>query len=217
MPQQALIKLLLQKEALQFGDFTLKSGRKSPYFFNLGKLNDAESLNLLGKQYAQTILDNNLACDGLFGPAYKGIPLACFTASQLQTHHNHTTRLTFNRKEIKSHGEGGNLVGAPPEGNLIIIDDVMTQGTAVSEAIELIKTFPKAKLTGIIVALDRQERLDHGPAATQMVAKIHQVPVHALITMQTLIEHLPQTLSETQQQAMRSYQARYCHTTQTSS
>jgi orotate phosphoribosyltransferase len=207
MHHQELVHCLLKKKALTFGDFTLKSGRESPYFFNLGALNDATSLLLLGSLYAKTIVEKKLPCTNLFGPAYKGIPLACFTATELLKHHQLNVSLTFNRKERKTHGEGGTLIGAPPQGKIIIIDDVITQGTAISQAIELIKKHPKATLAGIIVALDRQEYLDDGRPTTPTLAKKYHVPILSLLTINTLIQCLPPQ----QQQAMFHYQQKYCH------
>ena len=137
--QREFIQLALNNQVLRFGSFTLKSGRQSPYFFNAGLFNSGKALAKLGQYYAQAIVDSGIEFDVLFGPAYKGIPLAAACSIALAEHHNINTPYAFNRKEAKAHGEGGNIVGAPLEGRILIIDDVMTAGTAIRESMEIIK------------------------------------------------------------------------------
>ncbi|ECF0472367.1 orotate phosphoribosyltransferase, partial [Salmonella enterica subsp. enterica] len=155
--QRHFIELALAKNVLKFGEFTLKSGRVSPYFFNAGLFNTGRDLALLGQFYAQTLIDNHVPCDVLFGPAYKGIPIATTTAVALVEHHGMDVPYCFNRKEAKDHGEGGTLVGSPLTGNVVIVDDVITAGTAIRESMEIIKQHD-ATLSGVLLSLDRQEK-----------------------------------------------------------
>jgi orotate phosphoribosyltransferase len=187
--QKEFIEMILAKQVLRFGDFTLKSGRTSPYFFNAGLINDGGSLARLGACYAQAIVDAGVAFDMLFGPAYKGIPLATATAVAFALHHRRNVPIAYNRKEAKAHGEGGTLVGAPLEGRVLIVDDVITAGTAVRESIGLIKG-AGAQPAGVVLALDRQER-GHGPlSAVQEIQSGHGIPVIRIITLDHLIEYL---------------------------
>ena len=155
--QKEFLQFALSQGVLRFGEFTLKSGRSSPYFFNAGLFNTGISLSRLGRYYAQTIVDSGVQFDVLFGPAYKGIPLAAATAVALADQHGKEVPYCFNRKEAKNHGEGGNLVGAPLEGHVLVIDDVITAGTAIREAMDIIVA-NGAKITGVVVALDRMEK-----------------------------------------------------------
>ncbi len=155
--EKEFIEMILAKQVLRFGDFTLKSGRTSPYFFNAGLINDGGSLARLGACYAEAILAAGIAFDMLFGPAYKGIPLATATAVAFAGNHRRNVPLAYNRKEVKAHGEGGTLVGSPLDGRVLIVDDVLTAGTAVRESVNLIKS-AGAKPAGVVLALDRQER-----------------------------------------------------------
>ena len=155
--QKQFIELVLARQVLRFGQFTLKSGRVSPYFFNAGLINDGDALGTIGACYAQSIVESGLPFDMLFGPAYKGIPLATAAAIALAAGHGRNVPVAFNRKEAKLHGEGGSLIGAPLAGRVLIVDDVITAGTAIRESIELIRA-AGAIPAGVVLALDRQER-----------------------------------------------------------
>lgn len=165
--QREFIEFALEKQVLKFGEFTLKSGRKSPYFFNAGLFNTGRDLARLGRFYAAALVDSGIEFDVLFGPAYKGIPIATTTAVALADHHDVDTPYCFNRKEAKDHGEGGNLVGSKLEGRVMLVDDVITAGTAIRESMELIQA-NKADLAGVLVAIDRQEK---GKATSQRFKK----------------------------------------------
>jgi orotate phosphoribosyltransferase len=187
--QKEFIEMILAKQVLRFGDFTLKSGRTSPYFFNAGLINDGGSLARLGACYAQAILDAGTAFDMLFGPAYKGIPLATATAVAFALHHRRNVPIAFNRKEAKAHGEGGALIGAPLEGRVLIVDDVITAGTAVRESVALIRA-AGAQPVGVVLALDRQERGLGALSAVQEIQANWGIPVIRIITLDHLIEYL---------------------------
>ena len=187
--QKEFIDLILDRDVLRFGEFTLKSGRASPYFFNAGLINDGDSLARLGACYAQAVIDAGTGFDMLFGPAYKGIPLATATAIALAEHHRRNVSVAFNRKEAKSHGEAGTLIGAPLAGRVLIVDDVITAGTAVRESIGLIRS-AGASPAGVLVALDRQERGQGELSAVQEVQTAFSIPVIRIITLDDLIEHL---------------------------
>ena len=187
--QKEFIEMILAKQVLRFGDFTLKSGRTSPYFFNAGLINDGGSLARLGASYAEAILDAGTAFDMLFGPAYKGIPLATATAVAFAVHHRRNVPLAYNRKEAKAHGEGGTLVGAPLEGRVLIVDDVLTAGTAVRESIGLIKA-AGATPAGVVLALDRQERGQGRQSAVQEIQAAYKIPVIRIIALEHLVEYL---------------------------
>ena len=187
--QKEFIEMILSKQVLRFGDFTLKSGRTSPYFFNAGLINDGGSLARLGACYAQAIVDAGIAFDMLFGPAYKGIPLATATAVAFAERHRRNVPLAYNRKEVKAHGEGGMLVGSPLDGSVLIIDDVLTAGTAVRESVNLIKA-AGAKPAGVVLALDRQERGLGAQSAVQEIQSTFGIPVIRIITLDHLIEYM---------------------------
>ena len=187
--QKEFIEMILSKQVLRFGDFTLKSGRTSPYFFNAGLINDGGSLARLGACYAQAIVDAGIAFDMLFGPAYKGIPLATATAVAFAERHRRNVPLAYNRKEVKAHGEGGMLVGSPLDGSVLIIDDVLTAGTAVRESVNLIKS-AGAKPAGVVLALDRQERGLGAQSAVQEIQSTFGIPVIRIITLDHLIEYM---------------------------
>jgi orotate phosphoribosyltransferase len=187
--QKEFIDLILDRGVLRFGEFTLKSGRASPYFFNAGLINDGESLRRLGACYAQALIDTGTGFDMLFGPAYKGIPLATATAIALAQQHRRNVPVAFNRKEAKSHGEAGTLIGAPLAGRVLIVDDVITAGTAVRESIGIIRS-AGASPAGVLVALDRQERGQGKLSAVQEVETAFGIPVIRIITLDDLIEHL---------------------------
>ncbi len=187
--QKEFIEMILSKQVLRFGDFTLKSGRTSPYFFNAGLINDGGSLARLGACYAQAIVDAGIAFDMFFGPAYKGIPLATATAVAFAERHRRNVPLAYNRKEVKAHGEGGMLVGSPLDGSVLIIDDVLTAGTAVRESVNLIKA-AGAKPAGVVLALDRQERGLGAQSAVQEIQSTFGIPVIRIITLDHLIEYM---------------------------
>ncbi len=159
--QQQFIKLSISKNALKFGEFKLKSGRVSPYFFNCGLFNDGESLRLIGEFYAKAIINYGLPFDMLYGPAYKGIPLVSTLAIALERINNRSVPYSFNRKETKDHGEGGIILGAPLSNDVLIVDDVITAGTSVRESVNIIQQ-ANAKAVGVVIALDRQEKGESG-------------------------------------------------------
>jgi len=187
--QRNFIEFLLKHKALSFGEFTLKSGRISPYFFNLGMFNSGASLAQLGEFYATTLLQSNLPHDVLYGPAYKGIPLVSATAIALANHHQKDTPYCFNRKEAKDHGEGKLIVGAALEGKVVMVDDVISAGTTVRETISLLENM-NANLTGIVIAFDRQERGEGEQSAVQETAQKYNVPVQSIITLQDVIAYM---------------------------
>src|SRR6266542_1370089 len=167
--QREFIEFSISQNILSFGSYTLKSGRQSPYFFNTGKFNTGESLSKVGKFYAETIESlHELVYDGIFGPSYKGIPLAASTVIALSETYNKNIPYSFNRKEIKDHGEGGNIIGSPLSGNILIIDDVITAGTAIRESFEIIVKCG-AKVAGVILAVDRQEKGTGDKSAVQQI------------------------------------------------
>ena len=204
----AFIGLCLELGALRFGEFKLKSGRSSPYFFNAGLFNSGRALAELGRHYAQAIKDARLSYDMLFGPAYKGIPLVTTTAIALADHHNRDAPWAFNRKEAKEHGEGGTIVGTPLTGRVLIIDDVITAGTAIREAVEIIRN-AGAIPVGVVIALDRQERGRSERSAIQEVEQDVGIPVTSIIRLEHLISHVEQQGDWAQLDALRRYRAEY--------
>ena len=186
--QQAFLDLVLDRSVLRFGEFTLKSGRQSPYFFNMGRIDSGRALAAVGDAYAATAQASGIAFDMLFGPAYKGIPLAAATAIALSRQHGRDVPWAYNRKEGKDHGEGGMLVGAPLAGRVLIVDDVITAGTAVRESLALIRA-TGAKVAGVLVALDRQERGQGEYSATQELARDHGVSVTAIVNLADLMDY----------------------------
>lgn len=187
--QRDFIEFALRLNVLRFGEFTLKSGRKSPYFFNAGLFNSGAALAKLGRFYAAAITDSRLQFDVLFGPAYKGIPIASATAVALAEQHGRDLPWCFNRKEAKDHGEGGSLVGAPLEGRVLIIDDVITAGTAIREVMDIIAKTP-ARPAAVMVALDRQEKGKGELSAIQEVERDYGIPVLSIINLSQLIAYL---------------------------
>ena len=187
--QKDFIEFALKNDVLRFGEFTLKSGRVSPYFFNAGLFNSGEALAKLGQYYAAAIKESGVKFDVLFGPAYKGIPLATTCAVALYEHQNTNIPYSFNRKEAKAHGEGGNIVGAPLEGDILIIDDVITAGTAIRESMDIIAA-ANAKPAGVIIALDRQEKGTGELSAIQEVEQQYAIPVLSIIKLEHLIIYL---------------------------
>lgn len=181
------LELAMKLGVLKFGEFTLKSGRKSPYFFNAGLFNTGQSVADLGQYYANTIVDSGIEFDMIFGPAYKGIPLATISAAALAEHYQINKPFSYNRKESKQHGEGGVIVGAPLNGKVLIIDDVITAGTAVKEAFNLIEN-SNAKIAGLIISLDRQEIGVSGKSAIQELEDNLNIPVVSIAKLDDLIE-----------------------------
>lgn len=193
--QRAFIESALAHQVLKFGEFTLKSGRQSPYFFNAGLFNTGRALAQLGRCYAEAIVHSDVQFDVLFGPAYKGIPIASATAVALADQHDRNVPWCFNRKEAKDHGEGGSLVGAPLQGQVLIVDDVITAGTAIREVMTIIDHSP-ATLGGVVVALDRQERGRGELSAIQEVERDFKVPVVSIIKLEHLVAFLAEKAAE---------------------
>jgi len=207
--KQIFIELAIKKQVLKFGEFTLKSGRKSPYFFNAGYFNSGEDLNILADCYANTLVDSEADFDMLFGPAYKGIPLAAVTALALNRNHQKSVGYCFNRKEKKDHGEGGSFVGAPLQGKVVIVDDVITAGTAIRESIDLIKQ-AGATPSGILIALDRQEKGKSELSAIQEIEREFSLPVYAIICLDDLVTYLSSHAELGKfKEAMLSYRTAY--------
>lgn len=207
--QKTFIELALKYQVLQFGEFTLKSGRVSPYFFNAGLFNSGLALAELGDCYAEAIIKSGVSFDVLFGPAYKGIPLAATTSVALAKQHALDKAYCFNRKEAKDHGEGGSLVGAPLKGKVLIVDDVMTAGTAARESIEIIKA-EGAEVAGICVAIDRQERGKSERSAIQEIEQDFNIPVVSIIQLDSILSYLEETGENPDTlEAMRKYQTEY--------
>ncbi len=210
--QLKFIELALARRALRFGQFTLKSGRESPYFFNAGLFSDGEAIAVLGRCYAAAISSSGLGFDMLFGPAYKGIALAASTAAALFDHHGRNVPYAFNRKEAKTHGEGGNLIGAPLAGRVLVIDDVVTAGTAVRESLELICS-AGAQPVGCVFALDRQERGRGELSATQEIEREHGLKCLSVLTLADLIAALSRpggpAVSAEELAALKAYRQRY--------
>ncbi|HEX7814546.1 orotate phosphoribosyltransferase [Dyella sp.] len=189
--QRDFIELTLQRDVLRFGEFTLKSGRLSPYFFNMGRIDSGAALAQLGRAYAAAAANSGVAFDMLFGPAYKGIALAAATAIALADHQQRDVPWAYNRKEAKDHGEGGTLVGAPLQGRVLIVDDVMTAGTAVRESLSLIRA-QGATPAGVLIALDRQERGQGHRSAAQEVTAEFDIPVIAITGLNDVLAYAGQ-------------------------
>jgi orotate phosphoribosyltransferase len=212
--QLAFIDLALRREALRFGKFTLKSGRESPYFFNAGLFSDGEAAHLLGGCYAAAVLHSGISFDMIFGPAYKGIALAAATAIALAAGHGRSVPYAFNRKEAKDHGEGGRIVGAPLKGRVLIVDDVITAGTAIRESLEIIRA-AGAQPVGVALALDRQERGSGALTAVQEVEQSHGLRCVSIVTLGELIEALSAPadgrarISAEQLTSLKAYRERY--------
>lgn len=207
--QREFIEFALEKEVLKFGEFTLKSGRKSPYFFNAGLFNTGRDLARLGRFYAAALADSGIEFDVLFGPAYKGIPIATTTAVALADHHDIDTPYCFNRKEAKDHGEGGNLVGSALEGRIMLVDDVITAGTAIRESMEIIKV-NGADLAGVLVAIDRQEKGKGELSAIQEVERDFGCAVISIVSLGDLVTYLKEKGNAAEHlDAVKAYRAEY--------
>ncbi len=206
--QSDFIQLAIDAKALSFGQYTLKSGRTSPYFFNAGKFQTGAAVAKLGKFYAQALIASGIKFDMLFGPAYKGIPLAALTVAALAEQHGLDLPFCYNRKEAKTHGEGGSLVGAPLQGRVVIIDDVITAGTAVREVLSIIQDHG-AEAAAIVVGLDRQER---GRGDLSAIAELEQetgTPVISIANLAHIMQFLASSGDETTLEDVRSYRNQY--------
>ncbi|MBV7315721.1 orotate phosphoribosyltransferase [Shewanella sp. NIFS-20-20] len=207
--QREFIEFALERQVLKFGEFTLKSGRQSPYFFNAGLFNTGRDLARLGRFYAAALMDAGIDYDLLFGPAYKGIPIATTTAVALAEHHDVDMPYCFNRKEKKDHGEGGSLVGSELTGKVMLVDDVITAGTAIRESMDIIQAH-EASLAGVLIALDRQEKGKGELSAIQEVERDYGCAVIAIITLGDLISYLSEKPGmETELAAVSRYRQQY--------
>lgn len=207
--QQEFLSFAIDLGVLRFGEFTLKSGRVSPYFFNAGLFNTGGALARLGKFYAQAIIDSGIEFDVLFGPAYKGIPLAAATAVALYEHHGKDVPYAFNRKEAKAHGEGGTIVGSPLEGRILVIDDVITAGTAIRESVEIIES-SGAELCGVVISLNRQERGKGALSAIQEVEQNYGIRVASIVALEDLVTFLESGAGQEEAlAAIRAYREEY--------
>lgn len=206
--QQRFIELALAQQALAFGEFTLKSGRVSPYFFNAGRFCSGAALLELGRCYAETLHNSGAQFDLLFGPAYKGIPLAATTACALADRFGRDVPYVYNRKEAKDHGEGGLLVGAPLRGRVMIVDDVITAGTAIRETVEIIRAHG-AEPAGVVIGLDRQERGRDVLSAIQEVERDYGIPVLSIIGLEHIVAFLQSGGDDELLARVRAYRAQY--------
>jgi orotate phosphoribosyltransferase len=206
--QNDFVDFMLEIGALKFGEFTLKSGRVSPYFFNAGQFNQGNHLSRLGQFYAQAIEASGIKFDVLFGPAYKGIPLVAATAIALNDSFNRSVPYSFNRKEAKDHGEGGNIVGHPLEGDILIIDDVITAGTAIGEAKDIIDA-NGAKTKGVVVALDRQEKGKGELSAIQEAEQNFGITVVSIINLSHIVDYLKANNDKNIISRIESYRSQY--------
>lgn len=213
--QHAFIDLAFARNALRFGRFTLKSGRESPYFFNAGQFSDGDAAAVLGRCYARALIASGIAFDMLFGPAYKGIPLATAAAIALADVHHRSVPYAFNRKEAKEHGEGGTIVGAALAGRVVIVDDVIAAGTAKRESIDLIRA-AGATPVAVLLALDREERGQGERSAAQELEAEHGIPCISILSLRGLVEALETrakdggaAVSATDLTALKAYRARY--------
>jgi orotate phosphoribosyltransferase len=207
--QSEFLDLCVELGVLRFGSFTLKSGRESPYFFNAGLFNTGAAIAAVGRAYAAALAASGMKFDMLFGPAYKGIPLVTITAAALAERHALDMPFAFNRKEAKDHGEGGMIVGSPLQGRVLIIDDVITAGTAIRESIDIIRG-AGATPAGVLLALDRQERASGGDfSAVQEVRSQYQIPVISVVNLADLMHHVSKAGEAGDLSSMRRYRERY--------
>ena len=208
MEKRRFIDFLIAQGVLKFGEFTLNSGRISPYFFNLGAVSDGAGFAELGRAYAQTIVDAGLEFDVLFGPAYKGIPIAVATATALAAQDVHVS-VAYNRKEAKDHGDGGQLVGAEVTGRVLLVDDVLTSGKAIRQSVDLIAQ-TDAEIVGTVIALDRAELVAGQVTAVEALANDLQAPIVSIASVADIIERLADAADLSLQQRMLDYQQQYC-------
>ena len=207
--QREFIRFAIERGVLRFGEFTLKSGRTSPYFFNAGLFNSGLALAQLGRFYAAAVVESGIPFDVLFGPAYKGIPLAAATAVALAEQHELDLPWCFNRKEAKTHGEGGSLVGAPLEGRVLIVDDVITAGTAIREVMQIIQA-QGAQAAGVLIALNREERGQGELSAIQEVERDFAMPVVSIVSLTQVLEYLADNAELKQHlPAVQAYREQY--------
>ena len=202
--QKGFIRFAIESDVLRFGDFVLKSGRRSPYFFNTGLFNTGTQLDRLGHFYAEALLAAGIQADVLYGPAYKGIPLACATAMALSRKTGQPIPFAFNRKDAKDHGEGGSIVGSPLSGRVLILDDVITAGTSVRESVEIIRG-AGATACGVLIALDRQERGEGDRSAVEEVAARFDTPVYPIIRLADIMTYLEAEGRSAELTAIRHY------------
>lgn len=208
--QQQFIEFAIERQALKFGEFTLKSGRVSPYFFNAGRFDSGRALDRLGQFYAAAIEQSGLRCDVIFGPAYKGIPLGTALSVALSRDYGQDVPFVFNRKEVKSHGEGGLLVGAPLKGDVLIVDDVITAGTAIREVMDVINQEPAAQAKGVLIALNRQEKGQGELSAIQEVERDFGLEIISIVSLNQVLDYVSKS-SEFKQYtgAIESYRDQY--------
>ncbi len=207
--QREFIRFAIERGVLRFGEFTLKSGRTSPYFFNAGLFNSGSALAQRGRFYASAVIENGLDFDVIFGPAYKGIPLGAATAIALAEQHQRDLPWCFNRKEAKDHGEGGTLVGAPLTGRVLIVDDVITAGTAIREVMQIIRA-QNAEAAGVLIALNRQERGQGELSAIQEVERDYRMPVISIVSLEQVLEYLADDVQLKQHlPAVQAYREQY--------
>lgn len=203
------IEFALSRQVLKFGDFTLKSGRKSPYFFNAGLFNTGKDLAKLGEFYAKAIQEAGISYDVLFGPAYKGIPIATTVSVALVNQYGVDTPVCFNRKEKKDHGEGGNLIGAPLQGKVLLVDDVITAGTAIRESMEIIEA-NQAQLAGVLIALNRKEKGKGDLSAIQEVERDYHCQVFSIVDFDDLLAFIEKNPAYAPHlEDMRAYREQY--------
>ena len=207
--QEQFIRFAIEQGVLQFGSFELKSGRSSPYFFNAGQFNSGEALRRLGEFYADAIQNSGVNYNMLFGPAYKGIPLVAATSIALSVKHDQDVPWAFNRKETKDHGEGGDIVGAKLQGKAMIVDDVITAGTAIREVMDLLKNSP-AEPAGVVVAIDREEKGAGDRSAIQEISSAFSIEVVSVVKLSHIVSYLENYEGNTETLAqMRAYQDTY--------
>lgn len=207
--QREFIRFAIERGVLRFGEFTLKSGRTSPYFFNAGLFNSGSALAQLGRFYASAVIESGLDFDVIFGPAYKGIPLGAATAIALAEQHQRDLPWCFNRKEAKDHGEGGTLVGAPLTGRVLIVEDVITAGTAIREVMQIIRA-QNAEAAGVLIALNRQERGQGELSAIQEVERDYRMPVISIVSLEQVLEYLADDVQLKQHlPAVQAYREQY--------
>lgn len=208
--QKDFIELAIKHKALSFGEFTLKSGRKSPYFFNAGQFKTGSALASLGRFYAQALVNSGVEIDLVFGPAYKGIPLAAVTAGALYDQHQLDLPYSFNRKEAKDHGEGGTIVGSELKGRVLIVDDVITAGTAVREVMSMISS-AGATPGAVLIGLNRQERGQGTLSAIEEIEQEYKIPVISIVNLDSIVEYLSQSSAQDPQllERVKAYRAEF--------